>query len=276
VTLAGHLVGELQAAPLAADAVPRRAGRPYGPPGSAWALIELARRFPSGVRTSRRAYSPHEWQVFLARLGQDLVAADVLLYRLDERGYATADGVRLQARLSDADPSWVYLEAFVREGWLRAGNNQHATLEFLRDVAERCDPSFGQVCYQTSIHRSPLEEALALIPDDELVISGRRLRGYGWLTVCSQQIGDELGGLEALRATGAFAEADRLANGGYWLLATPRFEQYDLAAAERIFQVLAPKLPTGKPIGLDAPARYGPPTLLANRDAADFSPDRDR
>lgn len=49
------------------------------------------------------------------------------------------------------------------------------------------------------------------------------LRGYGWLTVCPQELADRLSGAAELRATGAFHEVEELAEGGAWLLATPDF-----------------------------------------------------
>jgi hypothetical protein len=93
------------------------------------------------------------------------------------------------------------------------------------------------------------------------------------LNIASQQVGDELGGVEALRATGAFAEVTQLAAGGYWLLARPTYGEYDMTAAEKVFQVVAPKLPAGRPIGLTGtPERYGPPALLVDQDAASAAP----
>ncbi|MEU7821686.1 hypothetical protein [Catellatospora sp. NPDC049133] len=35
----------------------------------------------------------------------------------------------------------------------------------------------------------------------------------------------------------------RLGTGGYWLLATEHFDEYDTAAAERVVRTLAPVLP---------------------------------
>ena len=74
------------------------------------------------------------------------------------------------------------------------------------------------------------------------------MRGYSWITICPQEIGDRLGGEEALRATGAFCEVSSLRAGGYWLLATPTYLEYDMEAATRVFRALAPALPAGMPM----------------------------
>jgi hypothetical protein len=232
-------------------------------------MASVTRRYPKGNRTSRRVYSPEEWRKFLDGLDDRVVEADVLACHLDQHGVSYVGGVIVSAKVSEADPSWVYLGACFGERRLRELDYQRAVLAHVRGVAELCDPSFGHIAYGYAIHRTPLESHLAMIPDHELFKSRWRLRGYSWLTVCSQQVGDELGGVEALRATGAFVEVAKLGAGGYWLLATPRFEEYDLAAADRVFRVVASKLPPGRPIGLvSVRPDLSPPVLLVDQDAA--------
>jgi hypothetical protein len=71
--------------------------------------------------------------------------------------------------------------------------------------------------------------------------------GYGWLTVLAEELGERLGGLEVLRASGAFVQVDRLASGGFWLLATRTWDEYGWPEAEGLFEVVAPVLPPGRP-----------------------------
>lgn len=77
-----------------------------------------------------------------------------------------------------------------------------------------------------------------------------------------------LGGEDGLRDSGAFVEVVRLRNGGFWLRATPTFEDYDMAAAEKVFRVLAPRLLPGQP--LDLPDD-DVPHLIVREDAANYS-----
>ncbi|MEV0460635.1 hypothetical protein [Catellatospora methionotrophica] len=92
-----------------------------------------------------------------------------------------------------------------------------------------------------------LDRLLYRYPADSIAASRSMLRGYAWLTVLPRELGDVLGGVEKLAATGVFHEVARLDTGGYWLLATEHFDEYDTAAAERVFHVLAPVLPPGLP-----------------------------
>ncbi|SCF46493.1 hypothetical protein GA0070216_1201, partial [Micromonospora matsumotoense] len=50
-----------------------------------------------------------------------------------------------------------------------------------------------------------------------------------------------------LRDSGAFVEAERLAQGSCWLLATKTWDEYGPEHADRLFELFAPVLPPGKP-----------------------------
>jgi hypothetical protein len=52
----------------------------------------------------------------------------------------------------------------------------------------------------------------------------------------------ELGGIGALRASGAFDQADELSYGAAWLQATANPGDYDEQAARQVFEALAPVL----------------------------------
>jgi hypothetical protein len=87
------------------------------------------------------------------------------------------------------------------------------------------------------------------------------------LTICPQEIVNRLGGAAALRAGGAFAQVEALANGGCWLLATEDWRDFGQPAAERILPVLAPALRPGEPLP-DAPD--DPPYYVSRRNAAEL------
>ncbi|MDQ1630603.1 MAG: hypothetical protein QOC80_575, partial [Frankiaceae bacterium] len=85
-----------------------------------------------------------------------------------------------------------------------------------RRVDEVCDPAYGEVvvnsggrqpntCLDLALRRSRTVSA------DE----GRRwLRGYEWITLCPRELVDQLGGVEALRASGAFTRVTPSPQGG--------------------------------------------------------------
>lgn len=143
---------------------------------------------------------------------------------------------------------WVYLTATFSEQILAHEPSAAAVLRFLRWFAESANPSYGQLAPKLSIRRTALESLLLRVPDRHLLDSRNTLRGYSWLTICSQEIGDRLGGEDGLRATGAFVEVAHLAAGGYWLLACRHYADYDLSAAEKVFRALACALPAGMPV----------------------------
>ncbi|MEU8004413.1 hypothetical protein AB0B66_24925 [Catellatospora sp. NPDC049111] len=101
---------------------------------------------------------------------------------------------------------------------------------------------------ETGVHDlTMLDRLLYRYPADSIAASRSMLRGYAWLTVLPPELADALGGVEKLAATGAFHDVARLDTGGCWLLATEHFDEYDTAAACRVFHALAPVLPPGLP-----------------------------
>lgn len=75
----------------------------------------------------------------------------------------------------------------------------------------------------------------------------RELQGYSWVTLVPAGAVARLGGAAALRESGAFWRADELSTGGVLVQVTERMGDYDLAAARRVWEVLAPVLPAGVP-----------------------------
>jgi len=59
-----------------------------------------------------------------------------------------------------------------------------------------------------------------------------------------------------------------LRNGGVWLLATADYRDFDDAAAEKVFRVLAPVLRPGKPTRPASYFRGQPPHRIVFEDAA--------
>jgi hypothetical protein len=62
-----------------------------------------------------------------------------------------------------------------------------------------------------------------------------------------EELVHQLGGADAMEAAGAVTEVRRLTAGGVLLRATRTPEEYDDAAMERLFRMLAPVLPPGQP-----------------------------
>jgi len=98
---------------------------------------------------------------------------------------------------------------------------ERSLLGLVRVVADRCGPAYGEIsldAYRQAGFDSLLERALALDSSETVLRSRHVLRGYSWLTIVPQEIGDRLGGLARLRASGAFVEV--AAPGSWRVLAT--------------------------------------------------------
>ena len=133
-----------------------------------------------------------------------------------------------------------------REVYDVAYDRERQLLGLVRSVADTCAPAYGEISFDNTgllDFATSYEHNLGLFPWNAVRRANRSPRGYSWLTILAEPVGDRLGGEAALRETAVFAEVSRLAGGGYWLLATTRLVNYDLAAAERVRQALAPVLP---------------------------------
>jgi hypothetical protein len=155
-------------------------------------------------------------------------------------------------------PGWLQLNAYVSSGDFldpQFGRAiQRRWLDALAAFADRVNPGYGQISYHYNEGATALEDRTdyrvhGLERTESRFTIGQcriTLRGYNWLTIVPQELVPAVGGVDGLRASGAFAEVRPLAVGGVWLRATEDFADYNLAAAEPVFRTLAPILPPGK------------------------------
>jgi hypothetical protein len=187
-------------------------------------------------------YSEQSRTVLLERLNDLPGVASLEIIRNNERGRPGTPTVSISAIV---DGDWVRLSARVADEVVSSAAGQDSILESMREVADLVNPSAGSLYVPEGVLQTPLEAALHRWGG--VRESRAFLRDYGWLTVLAEESGKRLGGVEALRASGAFVQVDRLASGGYWLLATPTWDEYGWPQAERLFEVFAPVLPPGRP-----------------------------
>jgi hypothetical protein len=263
--LAGEYLTAIESGEPLDPATVRRGG-PAGPPGSAWGFVAVARGV-GGSRRSSRVYSVKNLAWLEKQLLDPAVEATLGVSVLDKGGYPDESPLRATVqRVPDAE-DWLTLSLSMQESRLARPEVQRSLLSFVRSVADRVNPSFGRCEYEEP--RTAVELTVGppwRLPEDTIPNSRRTLRGYSWLTICPQELADRLGGVDALRATGAFHEVEQLAAGGVWLLATADYRDYDQAVVERVFEAVAPVLPPGMPRRLDRDDR--PPNRVAVRDAA--------
>jgi hypothetical protein len=206
----------------------------------------------------------------LESLAPALRSADVYVHRSE-------DGCYLQVKREGEDSGHARL--MVMLGKDAGGAAGDLRIAFMRDFAGRHVASFGHVS-PVSVGlpgETQLELALNRQTWTSLAEWDRYLRGYSWVTVAPAVLAGRLGGVGALRASGAFCEVGELAGGSVWLQATPRWSDYGQQQVDRVFEVLAPVLPSGMPDSywVDQWAGFGMPEVrvpyvVSIRDAAEF------
>lgn len=235
------------------DVVLPRSGQPLGKPGDMWASLTRYGNLAGRV-TSRRAWSRRGWTAFLDGLKKFPAAAQMDLLELD------AGGGRRHADLATINVDVVSEDG----GWFRmgcefggfehgprnriAGVTEADARNFLWKAVHRLPVTFGGVGDDGQVNGpTMLESALHRDAVSGVLHSREVLRGYPWVTVCAPEIVARLGGLDALRAGGAFYEVAALPGGAAWLQATESLAEYEGETLHRVFRTLAAVLPPGKP-----------------------------
>jgi hypothetical protein len=266
--------GRLRAEVLAAEPMSdynlrgRPVSEPYGKPGEVWSAIYTSVRGPRGVRMKSKAFSTKAWKAFLDGLSAVPYGAELLAITLDHAGFPNAfPSLRVGYTTNNDDDRWLFLKVKFGPELLDDPEFQKSALSFVRSFADEWNLAHAEISYDRGSGRTAYETVFRGQPDQTSRTSREVLRGYAWLTVCPQEIGDRLGGVEALRSSGAFAQVEALSKGGYWLLATENWRDFGQPAAERIFPVLAPALRPGEP----RPDRPDdPPYYVSRRNAAEL------
>ncbi|GGV70359.1 hypothetical protein GCM10010277_81230 [Streptomyces longisporoflavus] len=120
-------------------------------------------------------------------------------------------------------------------------------VEGLSVAADGSNPSFGRVEYGRYSDRANLEVALRRKPREFLPMSRSLLRGYGWVTVCPEELVARLGGVQSLERGGAFFRVIPLSSGGAVLQASETLHGYSDEVMDTVFSALATVLPSGTP-----------------------------
>jgi len=214
------------------------------------------------------AYSPVLFDALLESLSGVPIGGNVVLDANGVDGEShTGPTLLLDVDRIDSEASgssWLRLRLLtIRTPFTRPGGME-PVFAFLRDMANLSNPVHGEIFWGNH-YSGVFEEALNLRPELTLPRARELLRGYAWLTILPEEIGRRLGGLDALRSSGAFVDVEHLDAGGYWCRATRNLDEYDQPAAERIFDVVAPTLPPGVPHLRDS---HSLPNFLATRDAS--------
>ncbi|GIJ48049.1 hypothetical protein Val02_49350 [Virgisporangium aliadipatigenens] len=234
--LPGDDISELVAAGRIREAYP-----PLGSPFVTIAVEDDERHFAARTLTERN----------LAAIADDLRWAS---------GVAITGGI-LEPSFLGRDPGWprLYLTASRDYGADQFTLGLLASSDFLvpdadgearllsvaRLFADGCNPTYGEAGpnHSAGPTGSTLEAKIGVNAEHSPTTGRTLLRGYSWLTLLPQEIGDRLGGVQALRDTGAFHDVSPLAAGGYWLQATEHLRHYDNDSARRVRDALSNAMP---------------------------------
>jgi Protein of unknown function (DUF3396) len=249
---------------------------PLGEPGSVFGVVDVY-RLPG--RGEERNCSTAGMRWLRDQFAQQLPwRAHLWFGRLDERGHRSGALLWLEMRHDEESSGWVRLSGYPLENDFldpqTGPAEQQRWREALYSFADGLNPGYGHIAYAeegaTALERGfdprqyPPEWRY---PHFTVNDCRRYLRGYSWLTIVSQELAQRLGGVDGLRATGAFCEVRQLSRGGVWLQTTPDYRDFTDEALARAFHAVAPVLRPGMP--RQVPQMSGePPQRIVFQDAA--------
>lgn len=265
----------LAAEPAASGPAENAPDAPWGPPDGLHAQL-LLQPGPRASRTKSPRYSPRNFRRVLSSLADDPpFRMYLLLHPLDSRGHPVDDekAVSIEFHRLPEDPQWVRFAVSAPASlvpWPDSADLQRRWVECFARWAVRLDAVHGHLTDDAgTVFGTALERVLNLWLEQTVPASGETLRSYSWVTLCSADIAERLGGPRVLRASGAFHEVRELPGGRLLLQATPRLEQYTGPAPAKVLRALAPALPRGR---TDSEYLLPGARLVPDVDAADFTP----
>jgi hypothetical protein len=220
---------------------------PWGQPGHVLGTLTTYRKHPAfGGREA--LYSDRAWQRMLDGLDSYPLAVRVAVNDLDFRGFPVHQGQSGVTVARDAySPDWVSLtfSAMAEDtGWPGSAETQARWAEFVKATAARAGAVAGSMTDDIGPGQSAPQRATFNLAAG-IADTRDALRGYSWITIVASGIAAQLGGAQALQASGAFHEVSILPNGSLWLRATPSIDEFSGDKVRRVFEVLAPVLPEG-------------------------------
>ncbi|MGY0020392.1 hypothetical protein ACVHNB_15560 [Streptomyces sp. YJ-C3] len=223
-------------------------------PGELWATLVLLEPTRRRKRPYEVHWSPKNWRAFLRDLEDMPGQATVALSTVGPDGHPDQPSLYVDVDRDRDTPEVVSLvasrstEEFTDPG--TRDETQHRWIAFFRTQLHRhTDILYGSIAddAESVTGRTALEREIGLLLEDTFPELDTALRGYAWWTVCSPGAAARLGGIEALRDSGAFHEAELLPGGGASLRATANLWEYDEERVRAVFRAVAPALPEGKP-----------------------------
>jgi hypothetical protein len=229
----------------------------WGEPHAVHAILKVTKK-PAGPIARWVQYSPAAWRRFLNGMSGYPYGATIGITPLDENGRPVSNEGRATIKVTRLrnDPRWATFSCMA--GAALAGRSQVAGqwTAFAREQAADTRAVYADIGWPAS-GSTLLEYATGTRPERTVPRSRTRLRGYSWATLVPPELAGDLGGIGALRASGAFDQVGELGYGAARLQATADPGDYDEHAARAVFEALAPVLIGGT--AERTPSRFQPP-----------------
>ena len=247
--------GAIAAAAWARAPLPERA--PLGRSGDAWADFWVIHKPSQSAR--RKALSVEKWEAFRQQAIGLPPAVEIRVRTIGADGQPGMPGMAVKSTVHDAasltrfadEPvtgQWLQLVAFLPSVWLA---DETIARGFTAKSVRTGPPQPSHTATRVGSHRTEPESACPggrPSPRTTFPSLDASCGAMGG-SPCARELGEQLGGADAVRATG-LCSVVALEHGGLWLQATPSYDEYDIVAARRVFRALSPVLVAGTPIVL--------------------------
>jgi hypothetical protein len=268
--------------PFSGSPMPKFSSDVLEEPFMAWGHVVVAPLKWNGMRVWQRRVTSTTLEWLAEVLADRPVSARIVIKWVDANGVELpgAVAVSAEAALGPSGEPIPVGRLTAGDDLMRRAGGQSRDLDGLRDqlvsVARAWAGRPGALGLFAgedtgTAHGTALRHGLTpLLHWDQVALTQEReqeLQGYSWVTLVPAGAVARLGGAVVLTGSGAFWRVEELPTGGVLVQATERLGEYDLAAAHRVWEVLAPVLPAGVP---RRPANWSDdvPWLVIPQDAA--------
>lgn len=205
--------------------------------GTMASMVVTPRKGSDGPGTIER-YSSAALERFKSKFDSDFSRIGLVAHAVTGPWSVSAPYFELRCQVIPEVPEYMHLVASISREDFEAGGTAQKWLHFAARQADAVDPIFGHSVSSSEDYRTGREKELRWFPF-ETVPSGRsRLRGYSWITICSREIVEQLGGIQGLAESEAFYGVRETVSGGAVLQASETYSEYLGHPSDRLASVL--------------------------------------
>ena len=224
--------------PLPADGIPMPAQLVGGALAS---MVVMPRKGSDGPGTIER-YSAMAFQRFENQFDSDFSRIGLVAHAITGPWSVSTPYFELRCQVIPEVPDYMHLVASVSQGDFEVDGTAQKWLRFAARQADALNPIFGHSVSSSEDYRTSREKELRWFPFETVPNGRRSLRGYSWITICSREIIEQLGGIQELVGSGAFHCVRETVSGGAVLQASETYADYLNQSNDGLASVLGPVL----------------------------------